>query len=198
MCNNDTKANLPAQSEEFFFEQVVTVAVRPAAVAQNQNRGGIWIEEMPEPVPPPPQVVAYKGGRFMGVPDGNVAFVQLDIVDSVGNGLPCCQVGVVVAIDFRGFPVFAQDCLTPRQQPQGFLLFGVNAEDGIVFHVPKQGNEEKDYPELFLTVRTLSDEQFFWRFSLSITVFLEYPLDGTVGHFQPVLCEQMAFDVPET
>ena len=100
-----------------------------------------------------------------------------------------------MAIDFGGFPVLAEYGLVPCQQPKGFFLFGVDTEDGVVPHVPEQGYQEAENPELLFTVRALSDEQLFGRLPLAVALFLKHPVNETVGDLQLVLRKQMAPDV---
>ena len=100
-----------------------------------------------------------------------------------------------MAIDFGGFPVLAEDGLVPCQQPKGFFLFGVDTEDGVVPHVPEQGYQEAENPELLFAVRALSDEQLFGRLPLAVALFLKHPANETVGDLQLVLRKQMAPDV---
>ena len=167
------------QVQQFLFEGVVAMPIGTAAVAEQQDVIGVRVLVYAVPVPPPAKVVHDESGGFMGVPQGHIALVLLEVEDAVRDDLPCGKVGVIVVKNL--WSLLAQHLPAPVKVAQTLFFLGVYAQRRVVSHQTEEADQVYQNLELLLPVRALTRHQLLRGPALAVALGFQNSLDRPVA-----------------
>jgi len=164
------QAQVVCQLFEMIFENVAIGGVAPAAIEQEQHSARVRIGRASMRLPPIRDAVASESAGVMAQTQIQVSEVSLEVVQSVRKDHPERGTGKIVVERFLG--LLGVQATDAKQQAKEFLVFGVDADDGIR-RIHELGSVARDDLELPIAGSILSQRQRFARFATAQTMSLQ-------------------------
>ena len=129
VCHADLNANVVDQGLQVLFEQVLIGSVASTAVAQQQDRTGVWIAAFADPIPVPAKTVTGEQAGVVAEANVDVTAVSEQIVDAVRDHQARGPTGEVVVEHLNG--LLRPDAAFAIEQSETLLGFRVDGKHGI-------------------------------------------------------------------
>jgi hypothetical protein len=129
MRHPDGNSQLVDETLEVFLEQVLATTVTATAVAQQQDRRGLWVKALTIALPKQTETITGKLGRVATAPQMKPPMIEAQVVDAVRNDDALGQRGKVVIKRFEC--LLRVHLAVAIERTQEFLFLRIHAQDGV-------------------------------------------------------------------
>ena len=192
--NADLDADFISQGLQVLLEDIVAGTIAAAAVAEDENGGGLRIKVTTIGVPPMAETIASKLGGVMASTYVHVADVADDIVQPVRDNDALGKAGEIV-IQYPLFGLRIEASLT-IEVAQVLFLFGIHTDDRIALCLIC-GSELGDVLELRIAIRYLALERLaFLSFAPPIAMLLQQLAHHFAAYLHAIIMGQRRDNFP--
>ena len=158
------------QAFQMIFEDVAIAGVTAATIAQQQHSPSVGVSEAAMGFPPIGDALASEATGVVAEAQIQVSEVSLDVVEAMRINDSVCGTGKIVIQGLLGMSRI--EPTDAKQKPQEFLVFGVQANNGIG-RIHEFGAVVGDDLELPIAASMLAQRQCFTSFATAEAVSLQ-------------------------
>src|SRR5712691_3030353 len=141
---------------QVFLEQMLMTTVAATAIAQEQDRGGLWVQPLAIAVPKQPQAITGELGRVTALAHMHPALIAGEIVDTMRNDDASSEAGEIM---IKGLErLLTVHLAITVECAQAFLLLGIDAQDRVA-RLEKLLDEMRQMAELLAAMRRVATGQ---------------------------------------
>src|SRR2546426_3709120 len=176
MCHADRYGEVIDYTLQVFLEQMLMTTVAATAIAQEQDRGGLWVQPLAIAVPKQPQAITGELGRVTALAHMHPALIAGEIVDTMRNDDASSEAGEIM---IKGLErLLTVHLAITVERSQEFLLLGIDAQDRVASS-EKLLDEMREMAELGAAMRRVAAGQHLGYLAPGQTKPIENPSHDT-------------------